>query len=555
MKRLFFTIFTFAFIVGLNQAFCQQKYERKSISYINVVWPASPQAKKLKEAQNRFILKSVKEAIEMPRFDYNPLPDKLVKDFARAAKSREKVSVDELAGLMNEKLMPMIIEILEGAMPDRAGELVSEEKKQRFMATKAKEIGITLEEIEKVMNSAYIYLPVITGYEQKVDKEKKKSSCKVEGGIIWFHLDMSGDEPAVKLLAAKTTSSQGFGSRENAFKSAVTNFARNLQVATRDIDEFKLGATISEVEGRHVTFDLGRKEGIFLDDCYFVGEWELDNRGERKLVQTGWVRVGRVADNRKSRTARSSAWAVKRGDWAPGMSLIEHPRLNIDIAFKPTMYHMKIGTGSIPIFGGPFTDSDSLNITDEFDSYAPGLDIDFQFNIGSLVNSGQTFFLLGGNVAIANVDIESSLDLGATTPPFIYGFHCGFLKKAYLGRLALSAEATAGLLFYTVVQKFTFLDEDYTYKIKNNTVGGQLNLALEYAATPDVHIGVRGGYRLYAVSDSWTMELDDASHTDAGDDYPEVDHSGLAFGLYIHYTPPALPFDPISLFRGAVSEE
>ena len=487
----------------------------------------------------------------MERFDYNPLPDALIKDFVKAANAKDKLTVEELAALMKEKMVPTMKGILEGAMPERGGELVSEEMKQRFMATKAKELGITLEEIDKIMKSAYIYVPVLTDYERKQGKDDKdKYTYTIKGGIIWFHVNLSGDEPAVNLRVSNSTVSSGFGSDDFAWKSAVKNFTRNLQVATRDIAEFKLSAAISEVDNGDIAFKLGAKEGIKMDHCFLVGEWVSYSDG-LEFEKTGWVRIGKVGNNKTDKTAKSSAWAVKKGSWGPGMTVVEHPRLGIDIAVKAGVFQTKITEGKIPTFGA------NLIIDEDYDTYAPGLDLDAQYNLAPAVGISQFFFLVGINyTSLTGLEFKSSnptLTALTTTQPYAWGLHGGFLKKIYMGQMALSIGAKGGIKFFSVIQEFTIGNTEYKYTINNSSVGGQLELGLDYAFTPDLNFGIMAGYRFYSPSESWTLELepDIASGYVWDDQFPDIDHSGLAFGIYFHYTPPSLPFDPIDFIRGA----
>lgn len=548
MKTAIKTLLLLAFAFASASAPAQDRYERKSISYINALWLATSEARSVKPEQVGFMLGEIKARIEMPRFDYNPLPEALLADFIKAANDRETLTMDDLARLMEEKVTPTITGILQGAMRERGGVLVSEEKRQTFLATKAKELGITLDEIEKVMNSAYIYLPVLTGYQREEGKQEGKFVCTLNGGIIWFHVNTTGDQPRVTLQVAKTTLSKGFGSDKFAYESAVKNFARNLEVATREIAEFKLGAPISEVDGRNISFKLGVKEGIKTDECFLVGEWVSDAAGNVKFTTNGWVRVGRVADNRSDQTAKSSAWAVKGGRWTPGMAVMEHPRLPIDIALKAGASHLKITEGRILVFAG------DLKVTEEYDTYAPGFDIDAQYNLGGIAGLKQTFFLVGGSFAFpATLEFElGGLAPITATPPFVWGLHGGLHKKFYFGQMALSAEGKFGVKYLTVKQSF---GDDLDFTIKNNSAGLQFGLGLEYAATPDFNIGLTAGYKAYAASDVWTIDVNgEAQALVVADFFPDIDHSGPAFGVYIHWTPPSLPFDPISMIRGAMGE-
>ncbi|MDP8238682.1 MAG: hypothetical protein P9X24_06305 [Candidatus Hatepunaea meridiana] len=526
--------------------FGQQKSERSSISYVNAIWLAAPEAKEITPSETNILLSQIKNYIEMERFDFNPLPDKLLTEFTAAANEKEKLSVKEIAELMSEKFTPTILEILEGAMVTRAGELVSPAKKQSFLATKAKELGITLEEIEKVMNSAYIYMPILTEYEHKVSK-KGVHSYSLKGGIIWFHVDMSSGVPVIKKKVAKKTSASDSDKDKNeAMDATAEAFAHNLQIATRAIDEFKLTAPIAEVDNGDIRFPLGKKEGIYMDDPYWVGEWMLNEDGVEVFEKSGWVRVGEVVDNKTNPIETSSGWAVKKSQWSRGMMVLEHPRYNVDIAIKPKMFQMKISEGLIPVPAG-FT-----QVKEEFDGFATGLDFDLQVYLASLIGVRQTFFIMGGNFAFPAIEFEGvgGLTGWTNTPPFCWGFNGGIMKKMYMGQMAFSVEAKAGMQFFSVVQKYE--PTDYSITISNSTIGGQVNAGLDYAFTPDINVGFSAGYRIYPTSDIWTYT---DSNDNSGDltssvfPFPEVDHSGLAVGLYIHYTPMSMPWDPVRQVR------
>lgn len=70
------------------------------------------------------------------------------------------------------------------------------------------------------------------------------------------------------------------------------------------------------------------------------------------------------------------------------MSVIEHPRLGIDIAIKPMMFHMKISKGYLFI-----PNIDIMGIEDDYEEFAPGFDIDAQMNIANITGIRQTFSL------------------------------------------------------------------------------------------------------------------------------------------------------------------
>jgi hypothetical protein len=490
----------------------------------------------------------------MERFDYNPLPQSIISDFVKAANAKDSLSVSQIADLMQKKLTPAILNMLKEYQSIRGEDLLSDDKKQTFLATKAKESGVTLEEIEKVMNATYIYLPVLTGYNKKKDKDTGKITYSITGGIIWFHVSTAGAEPKVVLKVSNTTFSKGYGRDDFAWESAVMNFARNLKVATQEIPEFKLATPIAEVENGTIGFKMGTKEGIHVDDCFFVGEYVEYPSGNMQFDQSGWVRIGKVGDNKNDRIALSYAWAVKKGNWVPGMVVVEHPRLGIDIAFKPMVYKLEVTSGTILMLFG-----DNIIVAEDYKKYAPGIDLDAHYNLGALTGVSQLFFLVGGNFVFPpTLKIETSTFNNLTaSPPYVWGFHAGMMKKYYFGRTAVSLAAKGGMRFFTVEQEIPVLfGDDIKYTINNQSIGGQFDLGLEYAVTPDFHIGVIAGFQMFPDIQVWDVTVNQSGFTmaDVDDQFPDVNHVGPCFGVYMHFTPPALPFDPASLIEGALQQ-
>lgn len=553
-----------ALCISLPASAVPGKYERKSISYLNALWITGKSAHDIKQAQLRVLLNDVKTWIEIDRFDYNPLPDTLIRDFADRANTQDDLTTDDLASLMQTTLVPKIVEILNAESELRARGMLSEESRQSFLATKAKESGVTLEELTRVMNSAYIYLPYLSSYKPAT---KKRPQCEIKGGIIWFKVFWEGDTPRVTFKAKTATESIGFGDPDEAYRDASMNFCRNLQKATREIDEFTLSASLTEIIGRSVSFKLGSKEGVGLDDLFLVGGWETNSKGETKFNTDGWVRVSKVGDNRKSATDRSEAATVSAGGFAVGMTAIEHPQLGIDVAFRPTLFRTKVSTGEIPLVLSGWTGA-GMKITEAVDGYSPGAELGFQINTAKLSKVSQLYFLLGVHAALPLVKFEVPDDPAfvntSTSLPYIVGGSIGMMRKFYLGRWALTGDARLGYTSFNVTQKFSFhigpfSTEDYTYTVKNEAVGLRADLGVEFAATPDVNWGFEAGYQLFGSAQSLDISYKDEDgktqsvDTELSPDYPTISHSGPVFAIYVHISPRELPFDPLSFINAVAS--
>lgn len=544
-------------IVGLNSIIHAQdnhgqtlgQYERKSISYIPAVYIQRSEAYKMKNKEIDYLVDRVRQYIEMPRFDFNKLPEEITNEFVRRAHASGHITPDEMENLLNQTVVPVITDILNTQMEIRARNLVSEEQKQQFIATKAQSYGITADQLEKVLNSAYIYVP----YVDKVDFSEKKGvvTSNVQGGLLWYHVDMSGTQPRVESILKQTTHSMGKGlkKRHYTFKghrldgegfalyTAVDNFARNLQVATQSIPAFKLSAQVSYVKNNKVDFNLGRKEGIKVDDIFYITEQVMKN-GDVKQKRVGAVRTVKVANNKKNSYENSQAVAITGHGYAQGMALVEHPRLPIDIVVRPRVHNLELSTGSI----GP------IHFYDAYSGPTGGVDLEAHYHIGRWFNSPLLLFSIGGTVSFVPAKIQIDyFNSYAYTIPALYQVHLGLTKKYFYRRVGWTISAKFGTAFLDISQDVG----DHTIGISNHTVGGIFQSGLELAVTPDFYMGIYGGYQYYPESFLWTLDIDHDSIPLSSDiNQPSFNASGATFGIYFHFQPPSLSFDPINMVRG-----
>lgn len=511
--------FVLLFLLLLFQSTdAQVLYQRKSVSHLNVVWLATPSAREVPPKVVEKMLREVRDALTMERFDDNPLPEPLIRRFVDEANRQGDLTMDQIASLMREHLVPPLKKLLEETAPLRARELITEAHRQEFLTTKAKEWGITEEQLERVMNSAFIYLPVLTKYSLEKGKDSDRWTAKMEGGVIWFKVIISESSSQIVERAVLTTFSMGYGNKDFAVENCAMNFARNLQVATRDLEEFQLVGQIYEVQGGDISFNLGRKEGLGYDEPMLVGEWEDLGEGKIRFVRDGWARVTRVADNRTSPSLYSHARAIKKGSWGPGMMVKEYPRLRIDVALKPTLASFK---------------QEASIYYDEFTGFIPSFDIDAHYNVSPLFGLG-SFFLVGLNLSIPP-DLFYDPELSSS----LWGFHFGYFKRYYLRQLGVNWEVKYGWRWFEIKEEETLWE--------NRLSGGEVALGLDWAFSPDFNLGVQGGYKLYNPSTKW-QSVSWYHFTSPS----EIDLGGLKFGIYLHWSPPALPFDPFGLLRGAL---
>lgn len=115
---------------------------------------------------------------------------------------------------------------------------------------------------------------------------------------------------------------------------ALEAFSRNLGVHTKAIDAFKLRAQINEVDGRKFSFPLGFKEGVNLDDEFFLAQVEEDEYGQEVFNRIGYARVIKTGNNRKDPTDFTRAKKLWGSRISDGDVVLENPNRGIYTGWK-----------------------------------------------------------------------------------------------------------------------------------------------------------------------------------------------------------------------------
>jgi hypothetical protein len=551
------------------------KYERKSVTYINALWLMDESAHRLAPEQVGVILDKVKQGITMKRFDYNPVPESFITDFVNQANSvrfpmsdfaqaqrgwenQPDAMLDSITVVMERTVVPRILEIVDLAKEMRAGNLTSEQQRNSFMSDKAKTMGITMEDIDKVMNSAFIYIPLIRRYHE--DISDSAYSVGFDAGIIWFRISTKGEKARAIPVVRKFTHSSGFGrpgqsyvtsagvvgDREFAFRSAVKNAVRNLVSATQEIPEFRLSGQVLEQGFLNLSFDLGKNEGVKVDDKYNIVEFTEEADGTVSQKKNGWVMVTSVGDSNSKQGYKSKAQIIA-GSPFTGAILSEYPRIPIDIVFKGRMFAYK--TDSV-VSSGLF---DSLDL-----SYAYGFGIDAQYNLGRYMGISQLFFDIGFGMGFGSASGKLSLlvDQPKLSSSGCMAFEGSLVKKFYMGRFAFVLQPLFSYQTITVLSdKVSDNDgNDIYYRATNTNLGFAINGGLEIALSPAFNFGVGAGYQLMGINKDWDLEYKTGSGGSWGNKSTftndiGLDYTGLTAQVYLTWSVPALPFDPIDMIR------
>lgn len=534
------------------------KYDRSSISYIDALWLLDGSTRNMSGAQVGQILDATKKEIMMKRFDYNPLPSYIKARFvAEANRSLSNFAGDDDAALkavtkvMNKTVVPEVVKILDATKELRAQKMLTEEQKNSFITDKAKELGITAAELKKVMNSAYIFIPLAKNYVQTTNGDSYTE--KISLGIIWWRISTEGGSAKATVATQDFTKTMGMatvgasygagGHKAYAFNSMVKNGARNLKVATQEIPEFKLSGQVLSGNGMKATFDLGKEEGIRVDDKYYI----MKNTMDGKQKKAGWIIVKKVGDSTGSMGYQSKGQVIS-GKPMIGSVVQEFPRLPIDITLGYKLVNYDINQSKDDGYGEYI---DSINI-----STVNVLTAGASYNFGRHLKVSQLWFDFNygfgfgdaaGSIRNWNKALTSDSAYADAEKVQNVSFEFGLTKKFYMRRMGIDLQA--GFITQTMRIKTVELGL-IALGIENESIGGYVRGGLSFAVSPRVSIGVKGGYQIMGKSDEWTLAARDGAKWEPSDtkvtDTEEIDHSGFTISAGFTYSPRALPFDPLA---------
>jgi hypothetical protein len=308
--------------------------------------------------------------------------------------------------------------------------------------------------------------------------------------------------------------------------------------------------------------NLVTKEGLGLDDTYWIEEFEETVSGEVVKVKRGFVKIRNVGDNKKDETATSYAQTITGSNYSMGLSVTEIPLLGINGL---------IGFGVFPVSIAKF---DNRPPSDQFlksgDDYNFALTVTaehktafgavaaVQTSLANTARISEFWAHAGGGIAIIAPEgkfyISKFTSSGSSAgidsieiAPALTGYvQVGAVKKFYFRRFGIVAQADLkyALTSFTASGKDKKNDKDVTYKLLNGTIGADVRAALEIYMTPTISVGAGAEYNLFAANTSWSATVTDSDNNDLTKNDnakgPEINYGGLAFSLWVNYSLPSL---------------
>jgi hypothetical protein len=536
------------------------KYFKKTISFFDysaivskeiVVEPSDTVRKKLAEF--------VSTQIKLPRFYWESLPETTVSVFKQVVSEKKYSSIEELSSDVQNHVAPELIKILDISKEMRALSLVSEADREKFISTKAKTLGIDAQKVEKVMNSGYVVVPFIDVAKIRRDTVVVKNKefrvpgvrATIDGGLaiyrvkfkdnqysIVFAYEIRAKNPYVVFVSTSDYKAK-ISPQDSAFIVACSGLVRSFDMALREI--FKLSAPVVEASFNSVKFDLGKREGVLIDDGFDIYEFVETKTGEINKKNVGFVRVSKVADNRH-RKEYSSAQIIIGSIFGSdviqkGMLAEERPRFPFDFVFGLNAFPVKVSSVDIPPSAFPPSADvkDTIKIK-KVSPFAYAGHFDINVNFGKAINKSQLWFVLSANVGLLPLDVNF---FGNDVKSGLYGnFTIGLMKKVYFRRLSVAFESRVGVANFKFSAKESSGRDTIEYALSPREwlLHGGVGAGIEFVINPDLNIGVKGLYLLSESTNRWTFlkKIGDDEKRWVVNFGSPVSMSGFSFKVYFN---------------------
>ena len=572
--------FAFSVLLVISNLHAQdRKYERKSVTSLGAVLFKGEHDDELV----RIINNRLDYFIKISRFDYNQLSQSAVEGFVQKANQTD-LSPSNIASALDETLVPKITQVVSAVAEERAKGNLKEEDIARAAVDKMKGSGLTGDDILKVMNSAYLYLPVVTSFEQK------GANATIKGYILWYRIAVGGQDKASAVwLKGVSTIQEGTASAnekdsyqlkkrsvsgdEYARIMAVNTWARNLAVEMKKIPDFQLSAEVLSVDGSYADAALGAKEGIVLDDGYDVVEQQEDDSGKISSHKIGFYRVWEVQDNRADANSVSRLRRFIGSDIERGTILLEHPQLGIDITLRPKFFFMTLPRYAAPAIGyssfALIVASKTGVMPESYDAFYGGhgfifssdvksgfgVDMNFNYNLAKLLRSRQLFLNLDLSMGFPVATVDELALSGLSVSPFVGSAYLGIMKKFWAGRANFNFEAAGGVDYLDLTYTSSAVS-GYPENMKFYAPGVKVDLGLEYLLNPDWSFSLNAGYKFGISPIGATVKFkgydkefditDQISSNPFFGGVKDLSFTGASFSIGLSYALPSLSVDPFA---------
>lgn len=485
----------------------QGKYARQSISHLGDVLLRG-NANALRSEQIGLV-NNMLRGFHLPRFDDNALPPQLARNFMSVAQ-QGGLSNEGLASLIDVGLLPNIKAELDRQGLSRAADLRSEFQKNSSVNDKMKTVDVTGDQLLSVMNSAWIYIPVVDTVVEVTDYRSGMVTSSISMSVLWYRMECDSTDGKVHAKLKNTVTGVGVMAADprsgiNSFQSAVKSCVRDLLTHTKEIPEFNLSGQAIEA-GKYATrFDIGKNQGVSRNDQYLLVENVQDSSGTTTAKAVGWTRVYARGD--------SDAYArIVSGDAYPGLALKEAALSNWSLEWGLLWEPLVVSDGDTKHYDD-FLVGGQMNA-----HYLTPWWYGFAFGVGMNVLGGEEFV----------TDLKASVRQSIP----VYKNLSFYVEPSWAIRFVFSQMAADNntCLYYNSYsgQYYTQTCADASFPI---IFQSGVTLGLELALAPNLNL--RAGWETETIYGDYNGS--------------RMKPSGQVFNLLLEWTPRGLAVDPLDL--------
>jgi hypothetical protein len=584
--RRFFTL-ALALTCAASVAFSQARpYAKKVVSFVNNV--IAPSSASLSPKHKDFIGESVGRNMNLTRFNFAPLPDQCQTGFRDASAAWTEYSPEKVKEGIDTYLAPALLKIIDENKEVLSRQNLSEADRNTFLATKAKAAGLSASQLEAILNSGYFFVPYIESYshnsERKV-REVKNDKGEVQRrvnyteyshhmrlGVLWYQLQIDRSNKAAVAFVGQAKGWNGSAiSRSatqddgesgdadwDAFSGAVDASCKNIALGTKHMEAFQLTGGVTETTGMGLMLSIGKREGVHLDDTYWIEEMQEDEAGTVHKERRGFVKVREVADNNRDESSASYAQTITGSNYSPGLSASEVPLIGINALISAAVIPVKIGSTNNTIQSMADDPNYGLGIAVNSETKSAfGLMAAVQVSLAHAANVSELWLHLGAQGGVVKPDGQFHFptpsaanvrftpkrdDIGASLAGSI---NAGLLKKFYIKRFGFFMQADAKFALVRLSGSTTPPNgsDDVDYTMINTNFGGDFRTGLEIYLSPKLMFGMAAEYNLFGANDEWTVKVTDKDDKELLKKEhvkgPEVNFGGLGVYAWINFAIPS----------------
>jgi len=532
----------------------QGKYVRKSLLIVPMLFWMGDGFDDIRTRHKPVIVQALRDSLmRMSRFDINPLSshsyaglrdawnntwfDHSVRNMFNP-KKREEI----LSKLVEEHLTPDLLGAMSAAMKERAGKDLTNEQMNSFMVDKAKESGVTAAELNLVLNSGYIVVPVSRYLAYGID-DQGNYKATIHGGLILYKVQVDKDrawlekrkeifrigDAVISKKDARDPSTFPFYLRnlpasEVVMYEAIDMMLNSAMQDMRDLKEFRLLSQMSSGDGStyEIPFGPGEIKDVPMDKFFEHVEQVQAKDGSVKEEVTGWGFVKKPVNfkypiRKPDTTITDYIWQgyAVTGDVMSGIVTREYSRLPVDVDFRAGIANIGVvvpadGMGGVLQAYDSTGLVDTVNTIEGIGAYAQ---IQVKTSLAPWTGISQLYLRLNSSVKICTLDSN----LLILTNPLTYSNYpvdnfmqwnagLGVEKKWWLSRFV----PTAGFdLFYGQ----TYINGSsgvYSASLKDDIIGAKATADLEFAFTPNFRVGLTGAGLFTLNLQDWSYSGDES---------------------------------------------